>query len=280
MRASLTAMADAPPPSPLATPLPWNLVANGYADVNFEHFARYSADALSLAEVKAGESVLDVAAGPGSLVLQVAEVAREVAAIDFSADMLAELRARVEARGITNVDVREGDGQALPYEDGRFDAAFSMFGLMFFPDRARGFAELRRVLGRGGRAVVSSWQPMSRVPLLIAVFEALAAELPQIPLGDGKGPLTDPDDLRREMEAAGFDVTVHDRTHAIETPDVDAFWRDMRRGLAPMVLLENKMGAEAFAPVAEGIHRRLRERFTGPVRVEMPAWLALGRRRD
>src|SRR5262245_25360540 len=130
--------ASASPPSPLGAPLAWNLVASGFADESFDHFARYAADALALAEVRPGERLVDVAAGPGTLSLQAAAVAAEVAALDFSPPMLAQLRARMEQRGITNIDVREGDGQALPYGDGRFDAAFSMFGLMFFPDRARG----------------------------------------------------------------------------------------------------------------------------------------------
>jgi SAM-dependent methyltransferase len=268
----------ATPPSPFATPLAWNLVASGYADETLDHFTGYAADALALAGVGPGERVVDVAAGPGSLSLQAAARARDVAALDFSVEMLAELRARMQTRGLTNVDAVEGDGQALPYEDARFDAAFSMFGLMFFPDRARGFAELHRVLRPGGRAVVSSWQPMPRASLLTTVFEALAAELPHLPFGDGKGPLSDPEDFRREMSAPGFTVTVEPSVHAREWPTAGAFLTTLRRSLAPLVLLEHNMGAEAFAPVIAGIERRLRERCPGVARVEMPAWLALGRR--
>jgi ubiquinone/menaquinone biosynthesis C-methylase UbiE len=264
-------------PSPLATPLAWNLVSAGYAEESFEQFAKYSADALALAGVSAQDRVLDVAAGPGSLVVQAARRVAEVQAIDFSVDMLRQLEARVAQAGLDNVTAHEGDGQALPFEDARFDAAFSMFGLIFFPDRAKGFAELQRVLKPGGRAVVASWQPMGRVPLLVSVFEALAAELPNLPFGDGKGPLSDPADFEREMTAAGFrDVRIEERMHAIETESIDLFWKSMRRSLAPLVLLESRMGAEAFAPVSEGIERRLRERYTGALRVEMPAWLALG----
>lgn len=261
-------------PSPLATPLPWNIVAPGYTEVALDHFERYAADALAFAGVGSGDRVLDVAAGSGALALQAASIAREVAALDFSQEMLAQLRAR--ASGCANLEIREGDGQALPWADGSFDATFSMFGLIFFPDRARGFSELFRVLRPGGRAVVSSWQPMVQVPLLVAVFEALAKELPQLPFGDGKGPLSDPDDFRREMSAAGFRVTIEERVHAIEAPDFGTLWGRMLRSNAPLTLLEHRMGPEAFAPVRDAIERRLRERFEGTTRVEMPAWLALG----
>ena len=118
--------------------------------------------------------------------------------------------------------------------------------------------------------------PGSKVPVLAELFGALGAELPHLQFGDGKGPLSDPDDLRREMEAAGFRVQIEPCVHVVEAADVDAFWADTRRSTAPLVLLEHRMGEEAFAPIAAGIVRRLRARFPGEVRVEMPAWLALG----
>jgi SAM-dependent methyltransferase len=267
------------PPSPLATPLAWNLVSTGYAEESFDQFAKYSADALQLAQVKPGERVLDVCAGPGSLVVQAASLVGEVQAIDFSADMLQQLSARVKEHGLSNVSAREGDGQALPYADAGFDAAFSMFGLIFFPDRARGFRELLRVLRPGGRAVVSSWQPLARVPTLVAVFQALAQELPNLPFGDGKGPLSDAEEFRAEMSAAGFqNVQIVERIHAEDAPSIDEFWRVMRRSLAPLVLLEHKLGSAAFEAVAAGIERRLKETYKGPVRVEMPAWLGIGQK--
>lgn len=274
-RGMLGAMVDAAP-SPLATPLAWDLVAPGYAKENVAHFERYAADAIRLAALAAEDVVIDVATGPGSLALRAAALVREVQAVDFSALMLAELQARAAQMGVTNVVAREGDGQALPYLDATFSAGFSMFGLMFFPDRAAGFRELARVLRPGGRAVVATWQPMGQVPLLMGVFQALSEELPSIPYGDGRGPLSDPDELRAEMADAGFDVTIEETTHSIESHSLEQFWLSMRESFAPLVLLEDKMG-DAFLPIADGIWRRLVERFgEGPQVVRMPAWLALG----
>jgi ubiquinone/menaquinone biosynthesis C-methylase UbiE len=271
-------MSTPPGPSPLATPLAWNLVSSGYVQDNLGHFVAYSKDALDLAQVDANDRVLDVAAGPGSLVIQAAQRVSEVHALDFSSEMLAHLNARAAEARLGNVVAREGDGQALPYADASFTAAFSMFGLIFFPDRARGLRELARVLRPGGRVVISSWQPMTRVPLLVSVFEALAAELPSMPFGDGKGPLSDPEDLRRELREAGFRaVEIVERTHALEMPDIETLWASMRRSLAPLVLLEHRMGSEAFAPIAAGMGQRLRERYSGgALKIDMPAWLGLG----
>ncbi|MDQ2075814.1 class I SAM-dependent methyltransferase [Marinimicrobium sp. ABcell2] len=266
-------------PSPLGTPLAWDLVAPGYVEFNTEFFEVYSAEALKLAEIRPKDHLLDVAAGPGSLSLQAAERAEKICALDFSPEMLTHLRARAKALNLSNIDVLEGDGQALPYPDQQFDAAFSMFGLMFFPDRAKGFSELFRTLKPGGRAVVSSWQANFEQPFFSAIFDTLAHELPNLPLGGGEGPpLSNPDVFQRELSAAGFEVVLHPFTHRVAADQGTTLWQGMRRSFAPLVLLENNLGSEAFAPVARSIENRMKDEFAGPVLIDMPAWLAVGRR--
>lgn len=272
----------AAPPSPLSLPQTWELVADGYVSENVAHFERYAADALALARFAevANARIVDVAAGPGTLTLLAAPTAAHVAAIDFAPAMIAHLTRRVAAAGLTNVDARVGDGQALPLADASADLAFSLFGLMFFPDRARGFAELKRVLVPGGRAVVSSWKPMDDAPFVAALFGAIAAETPSpgMPAPAQKGPLSDPADFRAEMVAAGFrEVAIVERTHALEWPDFDDCWRSASRGFAPLVLMKARMGEAAFAPVAERIRARVAAAVgLGAGRSEMPAWLGVG----
>src|SRR4029077_9096481 len=102
----------------------------------------------------------DVAAGPGTLSLIAAAAGARVSAIDFSERMVDEFRTRAAAAGLAGaLDIRVGDGQALPFESAAYDCACSIFGLMFFPDRHAGLREMRRVLRPGGRAIVSSWVP-------------------------------------------------------------------------------------------------------------------------
>ena len=102
-----------PPPSPLATPEPWDLVAAGYVAENMRSFEAFATEALRL--VPAEGDVLDVAAGPGSLSLLAARSARRVYAADFAPAMLAQLRERAAAAGVANVQTDVADGQALPY---------------------------------------------------------------------------------------------------------------------------------------------------------------------
>jgi len=268
------------PPSPLATPTPWANVADGYVTDLVPLFERYARDALRLAELPLNARVVDVAAGPGTLSLLAARAAEHVDALDFSPAMLEHLERRAAAEGITNVTAHAGDGQALPFEDGAFDAAFSMFGLIFFPDRARGFRELHRVLATGGRAVVSSWAPMDRVPLMVAMFTAMNEELPGMLNGTPKLPLSDPDEFRAEMEAAGFqDVVVHDVAHQGSAESIDSYWRSNVRSSAPIALIRSHMEPSAFAAFSQGVSSRLTAQFgEGPVAWEFVAHLGVGRK--
>ncbi len=265
-------------PSPLSRPDAWNAVAPGYTDELVPLFARYAEDALRLAALPPTAHVLDVAAGPGTLALLAAPRVAHVTAVDFAETMVATLARRAAEAGATNVDVLPADGQALPFEDARFDGVFSMFGLIFFPDRAAGFREAYRVLKPGGRMVVSSWAPLDGIPLLRACFAALADELPDLPFGDGKAPLGSTEEVRAEMEAAGFrDVEVHTVEHRAEAASVAAFWATNERSSAPLSLVRSRFDDAAWAEVGAGVVAQLEEQFgTGPVEMTWPARLGVG----
>ena len=193
--------------------------------------------------------------------------------------MLGHLRARAAQAGLS-IEALVGDGMALPFDDRSFDAAFSMFGLIFFPDRLQGLRELLRVLRPGARAAISSWLPMERIPHMTALFAALQAELPQLPFGKGQAPMGTPEALSAELTAAGFsDVRVHPVTHVIEAPSMDDFFQNLRRSNPPFVLLAKRLGAEHFQRVSEGVLRTLVAEFgPGPQRVDMHALIGLGTR--
>jgi SAM-dependent methyltransferase len=120
--------AKAPPPpsgGPLATPEPWNLVSDGYSAELIPQFSLYAADALELADLPPSPSILDVATGPGTLALMAASRGAKVCALDFSETMIAHLRRRAAEQGAIGLDIRLGDGQALPFAEDAFDGAFS-----------------------------------------------------------------------------------------------------------------------------------------------------------
>jgi SAM-dependent methyltransferase len=251
-------MSSSPPPgSPLAQPEPWNLVASAYAAELLDEFNFFSEQALDIAGVSGGQRVVDVATGPGTLAMLAAKRGATVDAIDFSAAMVAEFHQRLQAEPLPGITVVEGDGQQLPFGDGRYDAGFSMFGLMFFPDRVRGLRELHRVLKPGGQVVVSSWMQFEGPFSLM--LDAIKAELPGLPFGQGKGPLSEPADFRAEMAEAGFaDVTVHERQHLGPVASLAEFWATVERTTAPVVLLKRKLGEARWKEVSAGVVGRLR----------------------
>ena len=268
-------MSDAPARSPLASPEPWSLVADDYTLELLPMFELFSRDALALAPRTAGTRVLDVAAGPGTLTLLAAQAGCSVSSIDFSPEMVKNLEQRLKAAAL-EADVRLGDGQALPWSDREFDAAFSMFGLMFFPDRARGFRELYRTLKPGGIAVVSSWAPFHGI--FASIMAAMREVLPDIPFGSGKGPLGDAAEFATEFAAAGFqDVTVTPVTHSLTAESPAAVWAQSQRTTAPIVLLKKALGEAKWIEVTRGVRERLEAQYgTGAVEVSTTAYLGRG----
>ena len=187
--------------------------------------------------------VVDVACGPGTLTLSAAQKAAQVKAIDFSENMISILRKTVKDNAITNIEPRQGDGQDLPYDNNTFDAAFSMFGLMFFPDRMKGYAEIHRTLKPGGKICISSWSPVSQSPLMQALFGGLQAIKPDLP--DPKTDLEsleNPEFFKSELSKSGFEnVEIHgvSKSATFETPE--KFWDDMVKGSAPVLMMKNNM---------------------------------------
>lgn len=109
-------------------------------------------------DLRAGERLLDVAAGNGNASLAAARRHAEVVSTDYVAVLLERGRARASADGLA-IEFREADAEALPFADGSFDVVLSTFGVMFTPDQERAAAELRRVCRPGGRIGLASWTP-------------------------------------------------------------------------------------------------------------------------
>jgi SAM-dependent methyltransferase len=126
------------------------------------------------ADLQAGWRVLDVATGTGNAAIAAARHGCTAVGVDYVPALLERGRARAAAEGL-EVDLREGDAEALPFPDASFDAATSVFGTMFAPDHARTAAELLRVVRPGGTIALASWTPESFIGEL---FRTVAAHVP------------------------------------------------------------------------------------------------------
>jgi ubiquinone/menaquinone biosynthesis C-methylase UbiE len=109
-------------------------------------------------DLRAGQQVLDVAAGNGNASLAAARRGCDVVATDYVPALLERTGARAAAEGL-DIRLREADAEALPFADAGFDAVVSTFGVMFTPDQERVAAELVRVCRHGGRVGLANWTP-------------------------------------------------------------------------------------------------------------------------
>jgi ubiquinone/menaquinone biosynthesis C-methylase UbiE len=109
-------------------------------------------------DLRAGQKVLDVAAGNGNVSLAAAHRWCDVISTDFVPSLLERGRARASAEGLT-IQFNEADAEALPFSDGTFDAVVSTFGVMFTPNQDQAAAELLRVCNSGGKIGLANWTP-------------------------------------------------------------------------------------------------------------------------
>jgi ubiquinone/menaquinone biosynthesis C-methylase UbiE len=109
-------------------------------------------------DVRAGQRLLDVAAGNGNAALAAARRWCDVVATDYVPALLARARERAIAERLA-IEFREADAEALPFHDASFDVVVSTFGVMFTPDQDRAAGELVRVCRRGGKIGLANWTP-------------------------------------------------------------------------------------------------------------------------
>jgi len=126
------------------------------------------------ADVRAGERVLDIAAGNGNTTLAAARRFAEVTSTDYVPTLLDKGAQRARAEGL-DVRFQVADAEALPFDDGSFDAALSTFGAMFTPDHQATAREMLRVVRDGGRVGLANWTPDGFIGRL---FKVIGAHVP------------------------------------------------------------------------------------------------------
>lgn len=257
----------------------WNSVAETYEQSFQLLTVQYAEEALRLTDLRPGERILDVAAGPGALSVAAAKAGAEVVAIDFSSEMIRRLRARVAKEDLRGITAHVMDGQNLIFPEETFDVVYSIFGLMFFPDRARGFAELFRVLKRGGRAAVVVLGSSERFRLRDVLMGAIETADPDFRRAARPGiELQDPKQLACEIKRAHFrNVKVHTVVRVWTTPSPGWLWEHVK-GMSPLVTsMLARLNARSMEKARRVFLERLGEEFgDGPVRLEAEGLVGTG----
>jgi len=125
-------------------------------------------------DLRAGERVLDVAAGNGNATLAAARRWCDVVSTDYVPALLERGRSRAGAEGLP-VQFEQADAENLPYKNHSFDVVMSTFGVMFTPDQDKAAAEMARACKPGGRIGLANWTPGSFVG---QIFKTMGKYLP------------------------------------------------------------------------------------------------------
>jgi SAM-dependent methyltransferase len=125
-------------------------------------------------DLRAGERVLDVAAGNGNATLAAARRWCDVVSTDYVPALLERGRTRASAEAL-QIQFEQADAEKLPFADQSFDVVMSTFGVMFTPDQDKAAAEMARVCKANGRIGLANWTPTSLVGEL---FKLLGKYLP------------------------------------------------------------------------------------------------------
>ena len=197
--------------------------------------------------VRPGSKVLDVAAGNGNFAIAAARCGAVVTATDFSPRMVELGRARADAEGLS-MSWREADAESLPFRDGDFDIAVSVFGAIFAPRPQVVASELFRVVLRGGTVAMVNYGAgyFQLVSELIGRFSTRTGLALPSPFLWGEE-----DEVRRRFAPYAKEI---DFKHGTLSPQYGSFeeWRDRFASANPPL---RAMKASLPAPAYEGLER-------------------------
>jgi SAM-dependent methyltransferase len=214
---------------------------------------------VSFAKIQSGQKVLDVGCGTGVVAVTAAQRGAKVSGADLTPALLERARENSELAGV-EVEWREADVEALPFEDEQFDVVMSQFGHMFAPRPEVAIAEMLRVLNSGGTIAFATWPP----ELLIgSSFSLVGKYMPPPPPGVSPPPQWGDITTVRERLGSKVKDIQFDRDRmlapALSLKHYIAF---LERTVGPMIKLVQSLGPSDPARLAE--FRREYEQLARP----------------
>jgi SAM-dependent methyltransferase len=223
---------------------------------------------VRVADVQAGQDVLDVATGSGNVALIAAQRGAHVTGLDLTPELFEAARRRASESGV-ECEWIEGDAEQLPFPDASFDRVFSAFGTMFAPRHEVAAAELVRVARSDGTIAVAAWTPEGTNGQM---FRTVATHMPPPP-PELKPPSLwgDEEHMRSLFEPLGVELEFERGRVDFEDESVEAWLAYGEEKLGPMVMaraaLEPQGKWEALRSDLEALYNRENMNSDGTFRV-------------
>ena len=174
--------------------------------------------------INPGQTVLDIATGPGEPALTVAYLvgsAGKVAGIDPALEMIEAAQREARRLGSTNLTFDVASADQIPFADNTFDAVVSRFGVMFCPSPVDAVREILRVLKPGGRMALAAWHFAAQNPFFYTLSQVIDRFLDSSPLEPDADPFRfAPPGLLRDVlaQAGAMDPSERVLQFKIEAP--------------------------------------------------------------
>lgn len=252
----------------------------GPAEVYDRFVGRYSPELaramLEVADVQPEQRALDVGCGSGALLAALAEHlgADNVTGIDPSESFVDSARARVAGARVV-----VGSAEAIPFDDGEFDATLAQLVVNFLSDPDQGLREMSRVTRPGGVVAGCVWDYGGGMTMLKTFWDAAAAldrerATPQMEQHTMR--FSTPDELAGLWQSAGLDgVEVSPIVVEASYDDFDDLWAPFPTGVGPAGAYAASLEAEAQSRLRDEFRRRIGDP-EGPFTLTARAWCAVG----
>jgi len=231
---------------------------------------------LAKARLQRGDSVLELACGPGGAGLAAAEVVGPTGIVVLSdaVEAMAVIAGqRAAARGLANVRTETRDLEHIDEPDGSFDVVLCREGLMFAVDPALAAREIRRVLLPGGRFVAAVWGPRADNPWLSVIFDAVTAVIGiTVPPPGMPGPfaLADASRLAAVVEEGGLDdVEIETFPVPLRMPTFEAWWTRTKAIAGPVAAMLASLDAATSAALEDHVRAAVQQ-YATPSGLDLP----------
>ena len=244
-------------------------------------FEPYAADIARRLATLRPRRILEVAAGTGVVTRAVAAALpeAEIVATDLNQPMIDHAKTR-QSGG--RVEWRTADALALPFPDAGFDAVVCQFGMMFFPDKVKGYGEARRVLKDGGSYIFNVWDKIEANEFVDVIMRALADAFPRNPpqfMQRTPHGFHDNNLIRADLKKAGFrNATIEPMEAVSRAESAETAAMAYCQG-SPLKLEIEERGAPGLDAAAAKAAEAVAKRFgPGPIEGKIRAYIVTARK--